>query len=425
MLTLGRLFRSTATTYLKKTMESKRALTVIVKTEDGKIKGHVLDNVDKDVEYFSLRGTPYAEPPIDDLRFRELEKVQLSMVPTQDAKSKNPVLPEPIRELAKKGIDVPLIIGYNSHEGIIRFLGTCHGDELGCLFHAEARRERIPEGTRDRTAMERITTMWTNFAKFGVWSNSSRQWCMHTLTRRDARDCIGVLLHPRATTRVRASTVQTCSLARAEQPRVPTISSYVLLWFIRVHLSRTTRDNASKMLLPMLPWPGRSLVDQEPREAFGWRTAGRSCPRMHLTQLIDVAKVTFREQGFAYLVFLYGAKKNLNTRKENRDYFSSYSYIFRVNRAQQLHLNLKCIRPAPRESERMGRGALLAQRDAFRLMKLGSWNPCESACKDILKDVALSNILPGFEFFSAFVNFMYDGTKWLLCVAYIVNLRKL
>ncbi|KAL7297612.1 hypothetical protein TKK_0009285 [Trichogramma kaykai] len=496
MLTLGRLFRSTATTYLKKTMESKRALTVIVKTEDGKIKGHVLDNVDKDVEYFSLRGTPYAEPPIDDLRFRdpipkekwtvyvrdiveesnmslqyeplidkvegkedclyldiatsempncnkpvmvwihgggfkkssntpkkygpdylikrdivfvsinyrlglmgflnmdheecsgnmglkdqilalkwiqqniqyfggdsnnvtifgesaggasvhalclspeakglfhkaiiqsgavtnpwahiksnkkwgyalaksfgvkcdtdldvikklkelpaedlvkkyedlcknELEKVQLSLVPTQDAKSKNPVLPEPIRELAKKGIDVPLIIGYNSHEGIIRFLGntskvyqeldknfnevvasylriddyeklakymepikkhyfgdekiteakvdeavqffgdmlfvmdvigvatiqqhkdvptylykfsyrpnfpgvkdrfgvkiegTCHGDELGCLFHAEARRERIPEGTRDRTSMERMTTMWTNFAKFG------------------------------------------------------------------------------------------------------------------------------------------------------------------------------------------------------------------------------------------------------------------
>ncbi|XP_014232118.2 carboxylesterase 5A-like [Trichogramma pretiosum] len=496
MLTIGRFLRSTASSYLKKPIESKRALTVIVKTEDGKIKGHALKNVDKDVEYFSLRGIPYAEPPINDLRFKdpipkkkwttnirdtvdesnmslqyepligkvkgkedclyldiatsemhncnkpvmvwfhggafkmssntpkifgpdylikhnivfvsinyrlglmgflnmdheeccgnmglkdqilalkwiqqniqyfggdsnnvtvfgqsaggasihalclsseakglfhkaiiqsgaltnpwahiksnkkwgyalansfghkcdtdldviknlkklpakdlvkkyedlcdnELAKVQLSLVPSQDAKSKNPILPGPIRELAEKGINVPLIIGYNSHEGIVRFLGdtskmydeldknfnellashlridnceklteftepikrhyfgddkitkvkfneaaqffgdllfimevigvakiqqhkdvptylykfsyrpdlpgvkekfgikikgTCHGDELDFLFHAEARKKKISAGTRDRTTMERMTTMWTNFAKFG------------------------------------------------------------------------------------------------------------------------------------------------------------------------------------------------------------------------------------------------------------------
>ncbi|CAB0033898.1 unnamed protein product [Trichogramma brassicae] len=79
MLTIGRFLRSTASLYLKIPIESKRALTVIVKTEDG----------------------------------------------------------------------------------------TCHGDELDFLFHAEARKKKIPVGTRDRTTMERMTTMWTNFAKFG------------------------------------------------------------------------------------------------------------------------------------------------------------------------------------------------------------------------------------------------------------------
>lgn len=45
--------------------------------------------------------------------------------------------------------------------------GTCHADEVGCLFFSERRREKFPEGTRDRIEMERMTTMWTNFAKTG------------------------------------------------------------------------------------------------------------------------------------------------------------------------------------------------------------------------------------------------------------------
>lgn len=47
----------------------------------------------------------------------------------------------------------------------ISIQGTCHGDELGCLFFSEMRREKLQEGTRDRLIMERMTTMWTNFAK--------------------------------------------------------------------------------------------------------------------------------------------------------------------------------------------------------------------------------------------------------------------
>lgn len=33
-------------------------------------------------------------------------------------------MPKPIDEIVKDGIDVPLLIGYNSHEGILRFLGS-------------------------------------------------------------------------------------------------------------------------------------------------------------------------------------------------------------------------------------------------------------------------------------------------------------
>ena len=47
------------------------------------------------------------------------------------------------------------------------YLGTSHGDEVGCLFNSELRREKLPVGSRDRIAMERLTTMWTNFAKTG------------------------------------------------------------------------------------------------------------------------------------------------------------------------------------------------------------------------------------------------------------------
>ena len=41
--------------------------------------------------------------------------------PTLDSKSSNPFMPIPLPEMAKNGIDVPLIIGFVSHEGM-RFL---------------------------------------------------------------------------------------------------------------------------------------------------------------------------------------------------------------------------------------------------------------------------------------------------------------
>ncbi|XP_046601547.1 esterase E4 [Neodiprion lecontei] len=41
--------------------------------------------------------------------------------PTVDNKSMRPLMPKPIEELAQKGIDVPVIIGYTAHEGAIFF----------------------------------------------------------------------------------------------------------------------------------------------------------------------------------------------------------------------------------------------------------------------------------------------------------------
>ncbi|KAJ8664688.1 hypothetical protein QAD02_006350 [Eretmocerus hayati] len=217
-------------------------------------------------------------PPLDLVKSYEdtnpLESINLvlHLVPSLELNSSDPILPGTVLELEKNGIDVPVMIGYNSHEGILRFVGqkldfikeinddlevtisdhlriydpvklkeitaavrkfyfgddeideskidelvqffgdllfvndihrvvdyqmlknsptyfykfsyspdfpgikqrfnvdikgTCHGDELGCLFYSEMRRGRLEEGTRDRITMERMTTMWTNFAKFG------------------------------------------------------------------------------------------------------------------------------------------------------------------------------------------------------------------------------------------------------------------
>lgn len=39
-------------------------------------------------------------------------------VPGVDVKSSNPILPAPIEELAKKGMNVPYLVGYNNREGI-------------------------------------------------------------------------------------------------------------------------------------------------------------------------------------------------------------------------------------------------------------------------------------------------------------------
>ncbi|XP_020709423.2 juvenile hormone esterase-like [Athalia rosae] len=49
------------------------------------------------------------------------EKLQLTFPfhPNVDDKSQEPVIPRPVRELAKEAADVPTIIGYNSHEGMV------------------------------------------------------------------------------------------------------------------------------------------------------------------------------------------------------------------------------------------------------------------------------------------------------------------
>lgn len=44
-------------------------------------------------------------------------------VPGTDSKSPNPLLPLPIEEAAKKGMEVPYLLGYNDREGIYAFAG--------------------------------------------------------------------------------------------------------------------------------------------------------------------------------------------------------------------------------------------------------------------------------------------------------------
>ncbi|XP_043287110.1 juvenile hormone esterase-like isoform X1 [Venturia canescens] len=47
--------------------------------------------------------------------------------------------------------------------------GACHGDDIGALFHSSlfSKEQTLKKGTRDRLTMERMTQMWTNFAKTG------------------------------------------------------------------------------------------------------------------------------------------------------------------------------------------------------------------------------------------------------------------
>ena len=49
--------------------------------------------------------------------------LEFLFLPTVDDKSLNPFLPKPVNEMIQNGINVPAIIGYTSHEGIIWFAG--------------------------------------------------------------------------------------------------------------------------------------------------------------------------------------------------------------------------------------------------------------------------------------------------------------
>ncbi|XP_015609253.1 acetylcholinesterase [Cephus cinctus] len=294
----------------------------IVRTRYGALKGTVVQNVEGG-EYLAFNGIPYAEPPVGQLRFKvilcrdnkesglqlaallEFETtdgkeaaqflrtvdaktltegvveltggfgeftVNVLFVPTMDDKSENPFAPQPADEMAKKGIEVPSIFGYNSHEGIVFLVastdktyskiendfdgfldklivnqnitktddvvkrvrkfyfdeepitpeqrdnyvqllgdfqfvfgirrivenqfqkrvpfffykfsgpgenvfmpsnvtnsikGTCHGDELGCIFYNRASNSKLEPDSKSRVTMEYFTRLWKNFAKTG------------------------------------------------------------------------------------------------------------------------------------------------------------------------------------------------------------------------------------------------------------------
>ncbi|XP_033223062.1 esterase FE4-like isoform X2 [Belonocnema kinseyi] len=55
--------------------------------------------------------------------FKNSTTINIPFLPTLDTKSSNPFLPRPLADLLKEDIKVPLIIGYNSHEGM-RFTET-------------------------------------------------------------------------------------------------------------------------------------------------------------------------------------------------------------------------------------------------------------------------------------------------------------
>ena len=52
-----------------------------------------------------------------------IRKLRFPFVPTLDNKSSNPFLPKPLSEMIEDGINVPVMIGYNSHEGILALWG--------------------------------------------------------------------------------------------------------------------------------------------------------------------------------------------------------------------------------------------------------------------------------------------------------------
>lgn len=59
--------------------------------------------------------------------------------------------------------NVPML---KSKLGLDHIEGTCHSDDLYCLFCRETV-EKLKEGSRDRKCMQRLTKMWTDFAKTG------------------------------------------------------------------------------------------------------------------------------------------------------------------------------------------------------------------------------------------------------------------
>ena len=52
-----------------------------------------------------------------------MKVLEFIFLPTVDDKSSNPFLPKPVKEMIQNGIDVPVMIGFNSHEGMIIFAG--------------------------------------------------------------------------------------------------------------------------------------------------------------------------------------------------------------------------------------------------------------------------------------------------------------
>lgn len=62
------------------------------------------------------------------------------------------------------------MIGYSDWKG------TCHADELGYLFHMSVLQAQLVAGTREYITVERLTKLWTDFAKTGNPTPKDNAW---------------------------------------------------------------------------------------------------------------------------------------------------------------------------------------------------------------------------------------------------------
>ena len=58
---------------------------------------------------------------------------------------------------------------------MLLLIGACHGDEAGYLFQGVQTGKPVP-GTREYLMLERLTKMWTDFAKTGNPTPGDNSW---------------------------------------------------------------------------------------------------------------------------------------------------------------------------------------------------------------------------------------------------------
>lgn len=60
--------------------------------------------------------------------------------------------------------------------GFSSWKGTCHGDDLGYLFHPGLFQSKFEPGGEDEKVVETITKLWTDFAKEGRPTANDELW---------------------------------------------------------------------------------------------------------------------------------------------------------------------------------------------------------------------------------------------------------